>query len=65
MRVVTPTSQSVLRPAVTAGVVSVRVVALLAVASFINYVDRGSLATAAPLVREEFELSSTQLGLLL
>jgi MFS family permease len=65
MRVVTPTSQSALRPAVTAGVVSVRVVALLAVASFINYVDRGSLATAAPLVREEFALSSTQLGLLL
>jgi hypothetical protein len=52
-------------PLVTTGGVSVRIVALLAVASFINYVDRGSLATAAPLVRDEFALSSTQLGLLL
>lgn len=49
----------------TRGGVSVRVVALLAAASFINYVDRGSIATAAPLVRDEFALSSTQLGLLL
>jgi len=52
-------------PVVAVNGVSPRIVGLLAVASFINYVDRGSLATAAPLVREEFSLSSTQLGLLL
>src|SRR5690349_10621581 len=56
---------SAARPLMTVGGVSTRVVMLLTVASFINYVDRGSLATAAPLVREEFGLSNTQLGLLL
>jgi MFS family permease len=65
MRALTSTAQGALRPAVAANGVSVRIVALLAVGSFINYVDRGSLSTAAPLVREEFALSSTQLGLLL
>jgi MFS family permease len=61
----TPNSQTALRPVVTAGGVGARMVVLLAVASFINYVDRGSLAIAAPLVHEEFALSNTQLGLLL
>ena len=42
-----------------------RVVALLALAAFINYVDRGSLATAGPLIRDNFALSNTQFGLLL
>jgi MFS family permease len=41
------------------------VVPLLAVAIFINYVDRGSLATAAPLIKDQLHLSSTQIGLLL
>ncbi len=41
------------------------VVALLAVAIFINYVDRGNLATAAPLIKDELRLSNTQIGLLL
>lgn len=45
--------------------VSARVVALLALAAFINYVDRGNLATAGPLIRDEFALSNAQLGLLL
>ncbi len=45
--------------------VSARVVALLAAAAFINYVDRGMLATAGPLIRDEFALSNVQLGLLL
>jgi len=45
--------------------VSGRVVALLTVAAFINYVDRGNLATAGPLIRDEFALSNTQLGVLL
>lgn len=45
--------------------VSGRVVALLTLATFINYVDRGNLATAGPLVRDQFALSNTQLGVLL
>lgn len=41
------------------------VVPLMALAVFINYVDRGNLATAGPLIREQFALSNAQLGLLL
>lgn len=40
------------------------VVALLATAIFINYIDRGNLATAAPLMKDELHLSASQLGLL-
>lgn len=40
------------------------VVALLATMIFINYVDRGNLATAAPLMKDELHLSASQLGLL-
>jgi MFS family permease len=40
------------------------VVALLALAVFINYVDRGNLATAAPLMKDELHLSASQLGIL-
>jgi MFS family permease len=40
------------------------IVALLALAIFINYVDRGNLATASPLVQRELKLSNTQVGLL-
>ena len=47
------------------GGVSTRVVALLTLAAFINYVDRGNLATAGPLIRDQLGLSNTQLGLLL
>jgi MFS family permease len=42
-----------------------RIVLLLAAAVCINYVDRGNLATAAPLIQDELHLSSTQLGFLL
>jgi MFS family permease len=42
-----------------------RVVPLLAFAFFINYVDRGNLATAAPLIQDQLHLSNTQMGLLL
>jgi MFS family permease len=45
--------------------VSPRVVTLLTLAAFINYVDRGNLATAGPLIQGELGLSNTQLGLLL
>jgi MFS family permease len=41
------------------------IVALLALAVFINYVDRGNLATAAPLMRGEMKLSNTEIGMLL
>lgn len=41
------------------------VVPLLALAVFINYVDRGNLATAAPLIKGELGLSSTQIGVLI
>jgi MFS family permease len=41
------------------------VVGLLALAIFINYVDRGNLATGAPLIKDELHLTNTQMGLLL
>src|ERR1700676_3040946 len=42
-----------------------RVLALLAFSVFINYVDRGNLSIAAPLLKMELHLSASQLGLLL
>ncbi len=42
-----------------------RIGMLLAVAVFINYVDRGNLATAAPVVQRELHLSASQIGILL
>ena len=45
--------------------VSARVVALLTLAAFINYVDRGNLATAGPLIQDQLSLSPSQLGVLL
>ena len=42
-----------------------RLVLLLSLGVFINYVDRGNLATAAPLVQAELRLSASQLGILL
>ena len=42
-----------------------RVIVLIALAVFINYVDRGNLATAAPLMRGELKLSNTEIGMLL
>jgi MFS family permease len=55
---------SVARPGGIGGV-SARIVALLTLAAFINYIDRGNVATAGPLIWDEFGLSNTQLGLLL
>ena len=40
-------------------------VALLTLAAFINYVDRGNLATAGPLIQNQLSLSHTELGVLL
>jgi ACS family D-galactonate transporter-like MFS transporter len=42
-----------------------RVLALLAVSVFINYIDRGNLSIAAPLLRDELGFSAWQLGVLL
>jgi MFS family permease len=40
------------------------IVLLMALAIFINYVDRGNLATAAPLIKGDLRLSNTQYGIL-
>ena len=42
-----------------------RVLLLLALSVFISYLDRGNLSIAAPLLKNEFQLSATQLGVLL
>jgi MFS family permease len=38
---------------------------LLSISIFINYIDRGNLSIAAPLIKTEFRLSASQLGFLL
>ena len=40
------------------------ILALLTLAIFINYIDRGNLATAAPLIKSELHLTNVQYGLL-
>ena len=52
---------SAMRPTAT----TARLASLFAVAVFINYVDRGNLATAAPLLRDELHFDAVQMGLLL
>src|SRR5215468_6880472 len=37
---------------------------LLAISFLINYIDRGNVSVAGPLLKSEFELSGTQLGIL-
>ena len=39
--------------------------ALLSISILINYVDRGNLSLAAPLLKSELHLSTSQLGILL
>src|SRR5437660_10645558 len=41
------------------------VLALLAICLLVNYVDRGNLSIAAPLLKDELGISASQLGLLL
>ncbi len=41
------------------------VLVLLAISVFINYVDRGNLSIAAPMLKDQLGLSATQLGILL
>ena len=45
--------------------VMLRVLILLALSAFINFVDRGNLSAAAPLLKTELSLSDPQLGILL
>lgn len=40
------------------------VLVLLAISIFINYIDRSNLSIAAPMLKDEFGISSSQLGLL-
>jgi MFS family permease len=49
---------------VPAATMRTALVAMAALAIFINYVDRGNLATAAPLIKSELHLSNVQIGLL-
>jgi ACS family D-galactonate transporter-like MFS transporter len=42
-----------------------RVAVLLGLSIFLNYIDRGTLSLAAPLLKDELRLSATQLGILL
>jgi ACS family D-galactonate transporter-like MFS transporter len=41
------------------------VLALLALSVFINYIDRGNLSIAAPMLKDELGMSASQLGVLL
>jgi MFS family permease len=41
------------------------VLLLLAISAFINYVDRGNLSIAAPMLKDELGISALQLGILL
>src|SRR5438309_9127433 len=43
----------------------IRVIALLALSALINYIDRGNLSIAAPLLKDDLDLSASQLGILL
>src|SRR5262249_53770018 len=43
----------------------VAAVSLLVISVFINYVDRGNLSIAAPLLKDELGLSASRLGILL
>src|SRR6202161_2248689 len=52
-------------PPVRAATSPATLVFLVATAVFITYVDRGTLATAAPLMQDELHLSASQLGVLL
>jgi MFS family permease len=42
-----------------------RILFLLALSVFINYIDRGNLSIAAPLIKDQLRLSASQLGILL
>lgn len=51
------------RPSVQAGLTGILILLVVSVA--INYIDRGSLSTAAPLLKVDMDISPVQLGFLL
>jgi len=51
-----------MRPLATTDRAPVGLVVLLAVALLVNYVDRGTIATAAPLLEAELSLSASEMG---
>jgi MFS family permease len=53
------------RPGAPAQGLSVPVVALLAIAMFINYADRGSLSVVAPVLRSDLKIDEAGMGVLL
>ena len=56
---------SVEAPPSAPAAISPRVVALLALAMFVNYADRGSLSVAAPVLQGQLHVSDAGMGLLL
>ena len=59
------TTEAAAAPAAARPAFGPMVVPLLALAIFINYVDRGNLATAAPLLKTELSLSASEIGVLI
>ena len=57
------TSRSVQRRSIPGNLLAVLI--LLAISVFINYVDRGNLSIAAPMLKDELGISASQLGILL
>src|ERR1700676_4844681 len=58
-----PTSTSPQRKSIPGALLIVLL--LLAISAFINYVDRGNLSIAAPMLKDELGISALQLGVLL
>jgi MFS transporter, ACS family, D-galactonate transporter len=58
-----PTSTAPERDGLTGGLSMVLV--LLGISVFLNYIDRGNLSIAAPMLKDELRISAAQLGILL
>src|ERR1022692_1554310 len=58
-----PTFTAPLRKAIPGPLLLVLI--LLGLSVFINYVDRGNLSIAAPMLKDELRISASQLGILL
>lgn len=58
-----PTSRPLERRRISGGLLMVLV--LLGISVFINYIDRGNLSIAAPMLKDELGISAAQLGVLL
>ncbi len=64
-RMLRPAVASTAFPAETHSPGMNRVLFLLSLSVFINYIDRSNLSIAAPLLKDELHLSASQLGVLL